>query len=194
MNNRLPSSTRLRRTFDVTRSVPYLCMVILAAVPALASAQLEGATAGFYLATSTDSENTKSRHYTVTRYIDTSCTKPKRRAKLLRKKYAKRSYEFAAIEIPVSRPFIFQVNYQEQRRDSERLCSSLVGFTPQLGRLYRAEYQVSAQVSRCEISLFDITEGKRRIDAEVRPEFSCSKKGTRANRNGVPSHRFIERF
>ncbi len=160
----------------------------------LASTQIYAATTDLVLATSTDSEKTTGRHYTVTRYTDTSCSKPKKNSKLLRKKFAKDTHEFAPIKIATGELFVFQVNYEEKRRDSERLCAASLGFTPQEGRLYRAEYQVSGQVSRCEIAVYDITEEKQLVEADVKPEYSCAKRGKNGNKNGVPSHSFIERF
>jgi len=175
-------------------TLKHLAFSLICVYSTVANAQLNSATTSLVLATSSDSEKTKGRHVTVTRYADAFCAKRKTGSKLLRKKYAKARHEFAPLQVATGEPFIFQVNYQEKRRDSERVCAAQLGFTPKHGRLYRAEYQVSGQVSRCEITLYDITGTQQLVKAEITPEFICTKKGQNGNKNGVPSHSLIDRF
>lgn len=154
----------------------------------------ESGTAEFSLSAVTDSESTLGRHYTVVRYADDACKKIRKGAKLYREKYADDKQDFDAIELISDEPFIFQVDYEEKRRQSERSCSAAIGFTPQAGRRYRAVYEVSGQVSRCDITLFDVTEGEQPMEAEIVPETMCTRRGATGNRNGVPTHAMVDRF
>ncbi|WP_189398108.1 hypothetical protein [Arenicella chitinivorans] len=151
-------------------------------------------TAQFSLIGKTDSEKTLGRHYTVNRYLDDTCTKPKRGSRMYRAKYVDDVEVFDTIDIPSSEPFIFQVDYEEKRRDTERSCSASIGFNPEAGRRYRADYDVSGQVSRCRITLYDVTEGEVELTPEIVPETMCTKRGANGNSNGVPTHAMIERF
>ena len=150
--------------------------------------------ASFNLVGKTDSEQTLGRHYTVNRYLDDQCSKPKRNSRLYREKYVSDVETFDAIEVTAGEPFIFQVDYEEKRRDTERSCSAAAGFTPVAGRSYRGDFSVSGQVSRCQIALFDTTEGDVEIEAEVIPETMCTRRGATGNGNGVPTHAMIDRF
>lgn len=150
--------------------------------------------ASLTIETSTDSIQTLGRHYTVTRYLDQSCNKPKSNAKLFRKKYADNQHVFKPLEIPADELFIFQVDYKEKRRDSERSCSASIGLVPQAGRSYKAHYEVSGQVSRCTIRFMDITEKAQPVEADVKPEIMCTRKGALGNKNGVPTHSMIDRY
>lgn len=166
--------------------------LILQLLGGTATAQ-EG-TAQFALTGKTDSDQTLGRHYTVYRYVDDQCTKPKRGNRIHREKYVDDVETFDTINIPSSEPFIFQVDYEEKRRDTERSCSASIGFTPEAGRRYRADYLVSGQVSRCRITLYDVTEGEVEITPEIVPETMCTKRGATGNSNGVPTHAMLERF
>ncbi|RBP52846.1 hypothetical protein [Arenicella xantha] len=150
--------------------------------------------ASFNLIGKTDSEQTLGRHYTVVRYLDEKCAKPKRNSRLYREKYVEDIETFDTIDIATTEPFIFQVDYEEKRRDTERSCSAAAGFTPVAGRRYRGEFKVSGQVSRCEITLFDVTEGEVEFPAEIVPETMCTRRGATGNGNGVPTHAMIDRF
>lgn len=153
-----------------------------------------GGNARFTLVGKTDSEQTLGRHYTVGRYLDDQCKKPKRNARLYREKYVDDVETFDTIDIAAGEPFIFQVDYEEKRRDTERSCSAAAGFTPIAGRTYRGEFVVSGQVSRCLITLYDVTEAETEMEAEVVPETMCTRRGATGNGNGVPTHAMIDRF
>jgi len=146
------------------------------------------------LAAHTDSLKTLGRHYEVTRYLNQTCDKPKRKARLFRKKYAKDQHIFKPIDVPDNELFLLQVDYREDRRDSERTCSSSLGFVPQPGRSYRLDYKVSGQVSRCTLELVDITNEDQPMEPQVSPASTCTKKGALGNKNGVPTHRLIDRY
>jgi len=150
--------------------------------------------ASLTIETSSDSTQTLGRHYTVTRYLDKSCNKPKSKAKLLRKKYADNQHVFKPLEIPAEELFIFQIDYKEKRRDSERTCSASIGLAPQAGKSYKAHYEVSGQVSRCTIQFMDISDEAHPIEADVKPEIMCTRKGAVGSRNGVPTHSMIDRY
>lgn len=150
--------------------------------------------ASLTIETLTDSTQTLGRHYTVTRYLDQACKKPKSNSKLLRKKYANDRHVFKPLELPADELFIFQVDYKEKRRDSERSCSASIGVVPQAGKDYKALYEVSGQVSRCTIQFMDITAEAQPIEAEMKPEIMCTRKGAVGNKNGVPTHSMIERY
>lgn len=182
-NNNIPVRTALA-----------LIISICSITQAVTANEVPNNSLNFELIAATDSEKTLGRHYTVTRYLDELCNKPKKNAKLLRKKYVKNQHQFEPLSVPTNELFIFQVDYSEKRRDSERSCAASVGFTPKDGRRYKAVSEVSGQVSRCLIKLYDVTDGEQELEPELRPKTMCTRKGATGNGNGVPSHSMIERF
>ena len=147
-----------------------------------------GGFAALSLTVKSDSESTKGRHYTVTRYLDAQCNKPKKGSGLFRKKYARDSHEFSSIEIDAGIDYLFQVDYMEKRRTEDRTCSSLVVFQPQANHSYMATYTVSGQVSTCGVEIVDLTAGSVALELPEAPAFTCSKNSVSSNKNGVPVH------
>ena len=143
--------------------------------------------ANLSLETSTDSKGTQGRHYVASAYLDESCNKPKKNAKVFRKKYAKDVHKFNSKPIAAGRKFLFQVKYSESRRDEDRDCSYIVAFSPENGRSYKARYNVWGQTAKCSLSIVDTTDGGEVEVEHQEPEYSCAKPGTKGNRNGVPN-------
>lgn len=160
-----------------------------AEVVAPAQAEIEEpGIARFSLQTNSDSTDIKNRHYTVTQYLDGQCTKPRKDARMYRKKFAKESHSFDVKEITSGREFFFQVEYLEARRQGDRACSVLTGFTPLANHTYRALYETSGQVSRCSVKVFDITNEQTEVTSLSKPEFTCSRGKPSNNKNSVPIH------
>lgn len=144
--------------------------------------------ARFSAQTNSDSTDIKNRHYTVMQYLDGQCTKPRKDARMYRKKFAKESHSFAVKEIPSGSEFFFQVDYLEARRQGDRACSVLTGFVPVANHTYRAVYETSGQVSRCSVKIFDITNGQTEVTSLSKPEFTCFRGRATNNKNSVPIH------
>jgi hypothetical protein len=135
-----------------------------------------------------DSTDVKSRHYTVMQYVDGQCKKPSKGARLYRKKFAKESHSFPEVEIDTDKEFFFQFDYQEQRRQGDRECTALLGFQPQANRSYKAVYSTSGQVSRCSITMYDVTSEPIEITEVSKPERTCFRGKPTKNKNSVPIH------
>lgn len=141
-----------------------------------------------------DSQNTTGMHYMIRSFSDASCEKPKKKDKLFRKKYAKPEENFKAIELTVDKPFFFQVEYSEKRRLEERFCNYMIGFVPEDGRSYRAQYNVKGQVSGCSIDIID-AQTEEPVETElIRPERWCKKNSSNGSSNGVAEHKILRRF
>jgi len=171
-----------------------LCLYTAPALSSEDSSRTAQGSSDFSLLVSTDSEQTLGRHYHVTRYLNQECEKPKRNAKLLRKKYAKNRHQFKTLSIAANELFLFQVDYKEERRNSERACSASIGFTPEPNQSYRALFEVSGQVSRCKLKLLDVTDGELEVSTQITPQIMCTRRGANGNNNGVPTHSLIEKY
>jgi hypothetical protein len=154
------------------------------------SAQQQAALkAKFSIDATSDSTDIKSRHYTVMQYQDGQCNKPRKGARLYRKKFAKETHSFPEVEIDTDKEFFFQFDYQEQRRQGDRSCTVLLGFQPQANRSYKAIYSTSGQVSRCSVTMYDVTSAEPVEITEVsKPERTCFRGKPTNNKNSVPVH------
>jgi len=142
--------------------------------------------------TISESTGIRGRHYKVLKYLDDQCTKPRKGFNIAKKRFAKEKREFDAIDVLVGEKFIFQIEYKEDRRNETRACSYMVGFTPELGRSYKAIYRALRQVSRCEVAIVDAYNESVVIDAQP-SIYSCVKPGKTGNKNGVPTHTILDR-
>ena len=144
--------------------------------------------ARFSVEANSDSVDIKNRHYTVMQYLDGQCSKAGRSARMYRKKFGKETHNFEEKEITSGTEFFFQVEYLEARRQEDRACTVLSGFTPAANRRYKAVYETSGQVSRCSVKIFDVTEEQVEITAISRPERTCFRGKPTNNKNSVPIH------
>lgn len=161
----------------------------------MASGQDDGEqTASLSLVATTDSQNTRGRHYVSNTYLDEECKKPKKKlARLFKKKFAKDEQVFDSVEIPVGQPMLLQVNYSEKRLNQDRLCSYIVGFSPAPGRAYKAIYEVTGQTSRCSLKIVDVTDGAEADVETTKPQFLCERAGKKGGKNGI-AHHIIDQY
>jgi hypothetical protein len=82
--------------------------------------------------------------------------------------------------------FAFTATYNEARGPQVRMCSLSAAFTPAADRRYLARIVTTDQVDRCDLGIFDVTDGTARpIDFKM-PEFVCGKKTPTQQPNGKP--------
>lgn len=181
MNFILQSCKRFKSHFLFGAGLILLCQNLSA------QEQVAG-NARFSIDATSDSTDIKNRHYTVIQYVDGLCNKPEDDARLYRKKFAKASHSFPEVEINTDKEFFFQFDYQEQRRQGDRECTALLGFQPQANRSYKAVYSTSGQVSRCSITMYDVTSEPIEITEVSKPERTCFRGKPTNNKNSVPVH------
>lgn len=146
------------------------------------------------ISTLSDSKNTMGMHYTARKFVDQNCKKPKKKAKIFRKKFSKAEEEFKSVDLIAGTQFFLQIEYQEKRRLEERSCNYLIGFVPAPDTDYTAQYEVKGQVSACTIELIN-NQTQKPVEIEVvRPQHWCKKNGSNGSPNGVAEHKILQRF
>lgn len=154
----------------------------------LSAQQEDTGPALFSVEINSDSTDVKSRHFNVMRYQNGQCQKPRKGARLFRKKFGKESHRFDSTEIPSGSEFFFQIEYSEMRRQGDRACTVLSGFQPEANKSYKAVYDTSGQVSRCSVTVFDVTAEEFEITTINKPEMTCARGKVTRNKNSVPIH------
>jgi len=90
------------------------------------------------------------------------------------------------VRIVANELFAFTASYNEARGGQNRACSVTAAFMPAADHRYLARIVTTNQVERCDLAVFDVTDGKARsIDFHM-PEFVCGKKSPTRLPNGKP--------
>jgi hypothetical protein len=90
------------------------------------------------------------------------------------------------VRIAANELFAFTATYNEARGGQNRACSVTAAFTPQPDHNYLARIVTSNQVERCDMAVFDVTDGRARSVDFHMPEFVCGKKAPTRQPNGKP--------
>lgn len=92
-----------------------------------------------------------------------------------------------ARRIAADERFAFTATYNEARGPQNRVCSLSAAFTPAANRRYLARIVTTDQVGRCDLGIFDVTDGTA-VPIEFKmPEFVCGKKTPTNHPNGKPA-------
>ena len=92
-----------------------------------------------------------------------------------------------AVRIAADESFAFTATYNEARGPQNRVCSLSAAFTPLANRRYLARIVTTDQVDRCDLGIFDVTDGTARPIEFLMPEFVCGKKTPTQHPNGKPA-------
>ncbi len=183
----------------------FFCFFAISAIVATHSVAQEGS-ATLLIEVHSDTSANRGKNYKITHYADENCAKRGKSDKVFEKKYAKQKHVFERLPLETGSNFVFQIAYNEKRREGTRACTVMADFAPEAGHTYKALYTVIEEVIGCELKIYDISgsgdaglgsaeSASTLIEvAYSKPEFACKKVGKKGFKNGTPVYSYKNRL
>ena len=129
--------------------------------------------AEFFSEGASDSSATTVRNIQTWTSADANC-KPNRRGERLGfDVHTGANAETKPVKIAAGEEFLFTISYMEGRFAGSRQCGVTGIFTPVAGRRYKGKLISINNVERCELGIYDVTDGSEQQVTFSMPEMSC---------------------
>jgi hypothetical protein len=129
--------------------------------------------AEFFSEGTSDSSATTGRNIQTWTSADAGC-KPNRRGERLGSDIHTGTHaKTEPVKIAAGEEFLFTISYMEGRFNGTRQCGVTGIFTPAAGRRYKGKIIGINDVERCELGVYDVTDGSEQQVTFSMPEKSC---------------------